>query len=334
MEVISLKVYYNSSLWSSKKGICGLPQKVDWEFEYRGAKCFIPYIFRFSKGIVFDIITILDEEKLKEYIDKYESIEEKLTTSERRCAEQEHPYQSVSIKEIWINDNKVDEYSSSSSIYLSSIQENIELKPMKEAYSHILENKASFGYERYYIPYSKADSKIKDMLRFLRLYSINNLKFSTHNTSLFIPLKLQFDMNIKEDTKEIVFEHPSTGTNHTIYFKRGENFEYPVSIDKTASIYAVQSIYEINPPLQDGDSLQFNSSISYTVELDNNKMYNPTSAASIGIIGGADGPSSIFLSSKSSCISVPSFKKEDIAHFMIEGINTNKYDAREYRFKL
>src|SRR5690554_1130108 len=102
-----MKVYYESSIWGKGKGIFGLPQRTNWQFEYAGTKHYIPCIYRFSKGIVFDIITILDETKLRQFFEKYEAIEEKLTPLERRCAEQDHPYQPISVKEIWINGEKV-----------------------------------------------------------------------------------------------------------------------------------------------------------------------------------------------------------------------------------
>ncbi|WP_454054895.1 hypothetical protein [Clostridium sp. Marseille-Q7071] len=62
-----MKIYYNSSMWNRGKGICGLTQRVNWQFEFGGTKRYIPVIYRFSKGIVFDIITILDETKLHEF---------------------------------------------------------------------------------------------------------------------------------------------------------------------------------------------------------------------------------------------------------------------------
>lgn len=74
-----MKMYYNSSLWDKGKGFYGLPQKVSWRFEHAGTRRCIPVIYRFPKGIVFDIITFLDETKLREYLEKYEAIEKMLT---------------------------------------------------------------------------------------------------------------------------------------------------------------------------------------------------------------------------------------------------------------
>ena len=74
-----MRVRYNSSLWSKEKGICGLPQKVNREFEYAGMKRIIPAVYRFSKGIVFDTLTPLDETRLREFFEKYQRREQELT---------------------------------------------------------------------------------------------------------------------------------------------------------------------------------------------------------------------------------------------------------------
>ena len=212
------------------------------------------------------------------------------------------------------------------------LQDNVELKPIKKAYSSILEDENSFGCARYCIPYPETDSKIKKILRFLRLDRINSMKFFTHPIHWFFPLDIHFEMNIEENHKEISFEHPASGTKHTVYFKMGEIIEYPISSDGVPKIYAMESIYEVVPPLQNGDTLQFNSSISYKVQPDSDNKFSPVSTASIGIIGGAYGPTAIFTSSKGVCFSVPSFQKEDISHFILEGIDIKSCDGKEYEF--
>ena len=98
------------------------------------------------------------------------------------------------------------------------------------------------------------------------------------------------------------------------------------------------------------DLLQFNSSIQYTEPVEEKFIedkFRPIAASSIGIIGGADGPTAIFISSAGgekniprglhglplhNCFSVPSFQKVDTSHFVLEGINIKKFDSREYNF--
>ena len=76
--------------------------------------------------------------------------------------------------------------------------------------------------------------------------------------------------------------------------------------------------------------------------------FSPTSASSIGIIGGACGPTAVFVSSKGEeknipcglhglplhiCFSIPRFQKEDTSHFILEGINTKSCDSMEFNFQ-
>lgn len=344
-----MKVYYSSSFWSKGKGLWGLPQRTSWQFEYAGAKRYIPFIYHFSKGIVFDVITILDETKLREFFEKYEDIEETLTPLQKRCVEQEHPYQAVPISKIWINGKQVEGgYSSSGSMSIPWLQQDEKLPPVRSAYSTILKGVTCFACERFCVPYPPADSKFQKLLRFLRLDRVNEIKLSTYPVKRFFPLDIHFEMSVDEKEKEIYFNHPVTGIKHILYFQNAESMQLPIKAGGNRSLYITQLMYEMSPALPQGDTLQFGSSIQYTEKLEmQDDKYRPVSAASIGIIGGADGPTAIYISSKSEkktvpcglhglplhiCYSVPSFQKEDTAYFVLEGINIKDHDSREFNF--
>ena len=141
-----MKVYYNSSLWDKSKGIPGRSQKINWEFEENGLRRIIPTIYHFSKGIVFDLITIIDGE-FQFLINM--NIEEDL--SRWTIIRTGTPLSKVDIKEIWINGIKVEEGSSSGSFYI--IKKDDELS-VKEAYSHILKN-VLVSTVSYLVPYPK-----------------------------------------------------------------------------------------------------------------------------------------------------------------------------------
>ena len=223
-----MKVYYNSSLWSKGKGLWGWPQRTNWQFEYAGAKRYIPVIYRFSEGIVFDVITILDETKLRKFFEKYDAIEETLIPLQRRCVEQDHPYQAVPISEIWINGKQVEGgYSSSSSMSIPWVRQDDELIPVRKAYSSILKNVACFACERFCVPYPPADSKFQKLLRFLHMDRVNAIKLSTYPVNRFIPLDIRFKMSADEKQKELYFNHPITGIKHILYFQNAEFMELP-----------------------------------------------------------------------------------------------------------
>ena len=217
------------------------------------------------------------------------------------------------------------------------------LAHVQKAYSSILNNVTCFACERFCVPYPPTDSKIQ------KAAALFTLGQSELNKAVYIscekvshPLDLHFEMS-DENPKELCFNHPITGIKHTLYFQKPEQFS--IKTGKNRNLYIMQSMYEIEPALPQGDTLQFGNSIQYTEPL--NDEFSSTSAASIGIIGGADGPTAIYISSKKekevsrglhglpphSCLSVPCFQKEETSHFVLEGINTKDLDSKEYNFQ-
>lgn len=128
----------------------------------------------------------------------------------------------------------------------------------------------------------------------MRLDKVNSIKLSTRSVQWFSPLDIHFEMSAKENQKVVCFRHPLTGIKYTLYFQNAEFIEMPLGVDGNRSFYAAQTMYEIEPELPQGDTLQFNSSIQYTGTTED--RFNPTATSSIGIIGGADGPIAIFVS--------------------------------------
>ena len=342
-----MKIKYSSSLWIERKGLSGSPQKVNWRFEHRGNKCIIPFIYRFSKGIVFDVINILDEKALNDFIDKYEEVESSLTPLQRKCAEQEHPYRDLSIKDIWIDGKRVDGSRSSSSIVdIPWLDRNSnETAVLRREYESVIDDSESCGIQRFCIPYPNVDFKVKRIMQFFRLNRIGNIKFDTMPVKEFSLLNVRFKLSDKEREKEFEFKHPITGIIHKLFFQNPEPAEVPLGIRKEHSIFVVNANYEIEPPLPVGDNLKFENSLKNTEQ--RNGEFGPESASAIGIIGGASGPTAIGFGTNineemrkdglkglplHNCFSVPSFKKEETWEFIIEGIQLHISDGREYLF--
>ncbi|MDD2497706.1 MAG: hypothetical protein PHT78_14530 [Desulfitobacteriaceae bacterium] len=337
-----MKTYYSSSLWCKDKGLPGTAQKLNWQFAYAGSNRCIPVIYRFAKGIVFDVITSLDEARLRAFFGKYGSVEEKLTPLERRCAEQEHPYQDVHFKEIWINGKRVENgYSSSSGISIPWVRQDDELKLVRKAYSALLKETACFACARFCVPYPETDSKMEKLRRFFRLERVKSLKLSTFPVQWFFPLDIYFEISPQEKERMICFKHPRTSTTHTLYFQNAELVEVPLGANGKRRIYVGQLMYEIEPALPAGDKLTFNSSFQYTEPPED--KFSPAAASSIGIIGGADGPTAVFVTANNKeeaiprglhglplhrCFSLPGFHQKDTMHFVLEGINTEIYKAK------
>ncbi|HZW48825.1 MAG TPA: Na+-transporting methylmalonyl-CoA/oxaloacetate decarboxylase subunit beta [Bacillota bacterium] len=339
-----MKVYYNSSLWNKGKGPVGLSQKINWQFEHAGIKHCIPVIYHFPKGIVFDLITFLDEAKLSEFISKYENIDAKLTPLLRRCAEQEHPYQPLHWKEIWLNGQKVEQnYTSSSRLSVPWQQEGDVLLPLRKAYASVLKHTRCFACTRFCLPYPKAKSALQKVAHVLRLNRIQDVRLVTLPEQWFSLLDLKYDITAAEETRIIHFTHPITGIKHTLYYQETEEIEIPFGSQGIRNFYAHHGLYEIDPTLPAGDSLLFGSGSQFIKSIQQQSKQNE--AASIGIIGGADGPTSLLLSENGhspnglhglplhACLSAPTLKKDNTAHFVLEGINTMKLPSQTYSLK-
>jgi len=344
-----MKVYYTPSIFCRGKGPRGWAQKVNWQFEHAGMQRYIPVIYRFPKGIVFDVITPLDEAKLHEFYEKYGTDDEKLTPLQKRCVEQENPYQAVPVMEIWINGKRVESgYSSSGSAYIPWARQDDDLASVRKAYSRILKDATCFGCERFCVAYPEAGSRFQELLRFLRMEKVTNMKISTRPMDWFTPLDISFEMSLEDCRREVFFKHPVTGISHTLYFQNAELVEIPMGKDRNRSLFIMQSMYEIEPALPQGDTLQFNSSIQYTEPPKDRFSPVAVAASSIGIIGGASGPTVVSVTQRDkgknmpqglhglplyTCVSVPTFQKEDTYKFVLEGISSIKHDKSEYILK-
>lgn len=344
-------VGYDSNLLGKGLGLCGWPQRTNWQFEYMGAKCIIPAVYRFPKGIVFDILTIMDETRLREYFAKYRTHEAELTPQQRFRAEQEYPARSIPVKEIWINNKQVKRGFSSS--FFVSIpwdgQDDEQSKSrqyrIRRAYRSVLEDGASFACQRFYVPYPETDSRLAKIKRFLRLERVYGIRFSTRPADQFFLLNISFEMTEQDVVKEVRFEHPVTGVTHTLYFQSPRTEEIPLNEAGSKSFFITRLMYETDPALPEGDRLQFDSSSQFVTEPPKGLLM-PAATTYVGIIGGADGPTAAFIGGGSnevgimnglhglplhSCCSVPGFTDRNPSLFILKGIHVKTYDSMEYQ---
>ena len=67
-----MQVYFDTSLWLSKKGRpCKVRQDTDAVFTEGGLTRCVPTVYCFKQGIVFDILTVVEEKEIAEYFEKY-----------------------------------------------------------------------------------------------------------------------------------------------------------------------------------------------------------------------------------------------------------------------
>lgn len=329
-----MRVRYTSSLWSHNKGACGKVQKLSWKFKYLGLRRCIPWVYHFKKGIVFDLLTFLDACEMEAFNQKYAVVEHELTPIEQKCAEQDHPFRETDISEIYINDSRVEQdFAMSGAFHAPFIDKSSDLLSVKKAYHVWLGQTTCFHCQRFCVPYPKAGSPIIKLLRALRLDRVQTLKLRTREKHCFYPVDQRFTLSENDEEKTVSFVHPLSGVAHTLYLKPDKPYSIPQFNKAREHLYALMATYEIVPPLHPGDQLVFDSSFSYRQTAD------LTEAASIGIIGGADGPTAIFVSGTwhqekpvHLCSSVVTAKRNNAAEFVLQGIDIKTYGSEVFEF--
>lgn len=331
-----MKIYYDSSLWSNKKGRKGLVQRTDWQFQYADAKRCIPAIYRFRKGIVFDVITELDDAKVHAYIDKYEAQAADMTELEQRLAEQEHPFQPLPVGDIELGGCCADAYTSSSSVHIPGRRDDNALDDVRQAYG--LSETQCFACQRFCVAYPKAESAFVRLRRLICPKSIKSFKLHARQVHRLVPLDVRFDM--PEGDKEVGFVHPLTQAAHKLIVKSAKMIEVPIG--EHQMLYSMHASAEVVPQLGEGESLQFSSSMQASVVNDTSPQCS-NEAGAIGIIGGADGPTAVFCENGQNCgnnatpmhtfCAVPTFEKQNKATFVMEGIRVKARDSMEWTFE-
>ena len=338
-----MKVYWEAD--GKKRGVPGRAQHIGLNFEYGGKQRCIPVLYRFPEGIVFDLLTVLDEAELRAFHEKYQGVEETLSPVQQRAVEDEHPFQSVPINSIVFNGKQpLGGWSSTCSYHIPWMEDHAKLTKEAGAYVSQLNGASCFACERYTFPlYSDRISILGRLWRWLFPEQISGIEIEAGKTARFLPVELSF--TLPRDFTEVhteTFRHPQTQTLYTMYFQSVNHEEVKIPDDMgTRALYIAQISYEIDPALPEGDSLQFCNSIQWEpVEADG---VTAQSASSIGIIGGSDGPTSILVGPNSpemprgihglplhSCFAKPSAKAEPTVSVILEGINAKWLDAETF----
>ncbi len=334
-----MRIGYSSSLWDSKKRGKPAVQRLDWRFEHLGLRRCIPCVYHFRKGIVFDLLTLVDERDIRAYRDRYEGEEERLSSARRRCAEQESPFRELELQEIRLNGRESgSDWSSSGAACIPFLEENPELGEIREAYPDFLGEDACFHCQRYRLPYPADASLGERLLRLLRRCRLRSLELLTREARRFYPLELSFTLSENSPEKELGFTHPVSGVGHRLWFRLGKAIRLPGGGRAPRPMFAWSAEYEIEPPLPPEQRLEFDSSCTHAS--------SSGSASSVGIIGGSCGPTAVFMVSRKEpaveagphglplvpCLSLISREEAAEASFLLQGLDVKVRDGQRYTF--
>lgn len=337
-------VYFNSSLFfsASSNETPGEPQQVAWQFEYKGLRHFIPTIYRFPKGVVWDVLTPLDSNLLLEFYQSYASCEDSLSPLEEELIRQKHPYQHLSLFSLKIDDCFIENFHFSSTIIgnlpwmdQESQTDKMAEQSLRQAYSEILSCSSCFGCQRFCAPY------FKKMRRPLK--PVSSLSFVLRQEPELLPLpetSYRFVM-AQGGVQGFSFVHPRTGMLHTVWLQQVKQQKLS-QLFQFSPFSVTTGKYEVEPPLNPQESLRFSQAMPESVRM----PFAGKNACSIGIIGGADGPTAVLVTEKEpvnplgvhglplfSCVARPSTEYPDSCpEFVLEAILSHFQHQESFSF--
>lgn len=303
-----MKVYFDSSLWRTKgRKPCKVRWDIDAVFTDGGLTRYVPAVYCFQQGVVFDILTIVEEKAITEYYEKYKDWEKKadtLSDTQIQKIRQDNPYQDMCLKGVWMNGEREQHLSYSSTGYLPVIREEEErsvILEMKEAYSDYLGGTESFFCQRVCVETERdftAESLDHIQLELTRKHEI----FVLNQETTAAP----------GEERCMQFIHPLTGVSHRVYIYDLQNLSVPEVFDGRLE-YSLATA-EIVPGLGKGEQLKFDASMSC--------VSTETKKGAVSVIGGQSGPVSVFFAGKRTehksryggdmqpCFSKPYWKEE------------------------
>lgn len=263
---------------------CRSVQQVDVKFRADGLTRILPAIYHFDEGIVFDILTIMDESLLEAYYEKYKWADENPgSLSEIQIAKisQECPYQPVQFRKVYMNDSvEIKSHAFHDLVRqipcLNEPADSTELQNIKEAYAAYLADVDCFFCQRFQIVTKELWTED----------AVAELTVETCEQSRTEEVDLTAEVYPGEE-KCMEFSDPFTGAKHKIYIYDVEEVK---AVPEGIGCYMGKM--EIVPELSKEEKILFDATISYQ------RMKGSTGASAVSVIGGSSGPVSVFLAGK------------------------------------
>lgn len=300
-----MKVYYSGNFWGDHKfERAGKEIPVKKEFLWCGSKWYIPAVYSCSKGLVVDFCVAIPRERIENFLKHWNQDKRisGLSDEELERMEKESPF-SIDIEvEAQINGKKLEHPSMCAVGWHPCDQEQEHIEDVQEELMNYYACDRSLGWSfiRVCLPWKtsrKPQLKTLSILLKQRPVMYSGEHFMTEDPCYGQEIAMIHPVSKREH--RLTLYGCETNTLSTDAFRFTEAIQYP-------NIYKVLS-YHISPDLppeefriQDctrGDKPRYKKSRNHGT---NSFVPNETSACSIGIIGGADGPSAIFIAGKSS----------------------------------
>ncbi len=293
------KVTFSSSFGSNRsRERAGKEIAINKQFIWAEREWIIPSIYVCSKGLVVDFCMKIEPEKIQAFMEKWDlNIENEayrvFSKEEEMQLELENPLSFHFSPQIILNGKALRTTHGSGRSYNPCIPK--EYKQEREAEMFIekygMDKAYGWMFWRSHFPWTTK-----------RKPEIKSLEILMEQQKRAIP-GLHFRVNKAGDT--VAFTHPSTGTEYKLtvqeYEKQEMNMEHIFRQDLEYPTHYHQMTYTIEPELEKGVM-----TIADCTEGDRPRQkeekhdpYHPVAAASIGIIGGADGPTALIIGNRS-----------------------------------
>lgn len=245
---------------------------------------YIPVVYSFYNGIVFDVVSLHDGQRVENFLRLYQSVDE----SDPNVIEQieyERFYGGLHFADVQVNGGG-QLRSSSAQFYLPQEgQEEQDRLAWIDAYPQLLNSGSCFSISRHLVRCGRKDAQGPEILTLL-----------LGEKRAFLPLGRSITLSCDESRRKIQITHPVSGKRHTLWMKTGERLEFGlgapghIPLPKRLSKYH-EILYGVEPPLEPDEEIR--------LRVENEDMCPSNAAfsqaASVGIIGGADGPTAIFI---------------------------------------
>ena len=245
-----MKVHFGQSLQDNQElGPCGIIEELNWSFQFRNQKYFIPNAYRFSEGITLDIIVVLDTNIIKNYINKYKELDGNANEEEYHLIQKENPIPELYINKVYINNELAEISGQSSGMYIYGFEEFC-LDGLREIYGHYhyLQEEASFKVTRLHI-------------KFLKQHQVSIEKFviAPVQTKTLFPIIRHFTIDMMtayNPYQEILFIHPVSNATHIVAINEVQKFDISSMNPSFTDSQNITTIsYELIPALAEGEEL-------------------------------------------------------------------------------
>lgn len=312
------KVYFDGNFWGNKKGQrCCKEIPVNKEFVWNGERCCVPAMYTCSQGIVLDFCREVPAERITAFLGK-------LMEEEGLWIERENPFTWEFHPHIVVNGKELEHGHGSSVSWNPILQE----KTAGEAQPATDGNQEPFGIVRKRTGNPEEDAVQHYGLNPLQGWSIRRFAFPFPNPPTLMNIEIQLKtqpeeipgphFTVEKEGDEVSFQHPVWGTEHILKVMELSDQKLPEELlsqrqrlpflDRHLEwpTHFKQLKYTVTPELSGEKIRVFDCAGSDAPrridDTDGETAGTGQSchgAASIGIIGGADGPTSIFIAGKS-----------------------------------